>query len=295
MSAYLAYSYSRRTEITKDGQENLNDHSANSNLDKVGDDYVVKTPIEKCLTRRFRRRFQGFIKKRKVLKAKQEMIEFQKFSMICAVGVGNPALPISGKEGFVKLFLMMVGEAWDLFVKIGGLIIKFLKSRSKSLTKLLMKHPYFSMFTVFASCALLLINHLARKFGRKLSWYDRLIIIILSLLATWLMSAIIKAEAFKTILEWLKSILIQVILSLRNFNSSIDSYRQDKVDTPKPPKGEDFKVFVFFSVLTALTTRYLLYVFKRKVVGDGPLSNELIHFLEMDLSEYSPKLSRNSC
>ena len=108
------------------------------------------------------------------------------------------------------------------------------------------------------------------------------------------MSALIKAEAFKTILEWLKSILIQIILSLRNFNSSIDSYTQDKVNKPKPSKAEDFKVFVFFLVLTALTTRYLLSVFKRKVVGDGPLSNELIHILEIDLSDYLPKVSRKN-
>lgn len=61
MSAYLAYGYSRQTEITKDGQENVNHHSDNSKIDKVGDDYVAKTPNsvfrEKCLTRRFRRRF----------------------------------------------------------------------------------------------------------------------------------------------------------------------------------------------------------------------------------------------
>ena len=111
------------------------------------------------------------------------------------------------------------------------------------------------------------------------------------------MSALIKAEAFKTIIEWLKSILIQIILILRSFTSSIDSYTQDRVDKPKPSKAEDFKVFVFFSVLTALTTRYLLSVFKRKVVGDGPLSNELINILELeiDLSDYLPKVSRNSC
>jgi hypothetical protein len=203
------------------------------------------------------------------------MIEFQKFSMICAVG--NPALPISGEEGFVKLFLMMVGEAWDLFVKIGGLILKFLKTRATSLIKLVMKHPYFSVFVVFTSCALLLINHLARKFGRALRWYNRLIIIILSLLAILLMSALMKAEAFKTVLEWVKSILIQIILILRSFTSSIDSYPQNIVDKPKPSKAKDFKVFVFFTVLTALTTRYLLSVFKRKVMGDGPFSKELIY------------------
>lgn len=275
MNAYLAYSYSRKNKRTKYGQENVSDNSKN---DKLGDDYVSGFR-EKFLTRRFRRRFQRFIQKRKVLKAKQEMIEFQKFSMICTVG--NPALPISGEEGFVKLFLMMTQETWNLFLKIGGLIIKFLKNRGTSLIKLVMKHPYFSMFTVFTSCALLLLNHLARKFGRKLQWYDRLLTIILALVATWLMSVLIKAEAFKTILEWLKSILIQIILGLRSFTSSIDSHTQDTsaIDKPKPSKAEDFKVFVFFSVITAITTRYLLHQFKRKVVGDGPLTNELINIV----------------
>lgn len=86
-----------------------------------------------------------------------------------------------------------------------------------------------------------------------------------------------KAEAFKTVLEWVKSILIQIILILRSFTSSIDSYPQNIVDKPKPSKAKDFKVFVFFTVLTALTTRYLLSVFKRKVMGDGPFSKELIY------------------
>jgi hypothetical protein len=290
---------------------NVNNHSDNSKidesfkplieeLDEVGDDYVGKTPNsvfrEKCLTRRFKRRVQRFIQKPKFLKAKQEIIKFQKFSMICAIG--NPALPISGKEGLVELFLMTVGKAWDLFVKIGGLIIKFLKNRATSLIKLVMKYPYFSMFTVFVSCALLLLDHLARKFGRKIQWYDRLIILILSLIATWLLSVVIKAEAFKTIIKWLKSILIKIMLILRSLNSSIGSYTQDTsaIDKPKPSKAEDFKVFVFFSVLTALTTRYLLSVFKRKVVGDGPLSDELINILEIDLTDYLPKrlVSRNS-
>ena len=150
------------------------------------------------------------------------------------------------------------------------------------------------MFTVFANCALLLIDHLARKFGRKLGLYNRLIILILSLIATWLVSVVIKAESFKTIIEWLKSILIQIILILRSLNSSIDSYTQDTIDKPKPSKAEDFKVFVFFSVLTVLTTSYLLSVFKRKVVGDGPLNNKLITILEMDLTDYLSKVSINS-
>ena len=129
----------------------------------------------------------------------------------------------------------------------------------------------------------------------NISWYDRLGIIILALLATWLMNVVIKTETIKTILEWLKSILIQIILTLRKVNSLIDSYTHDKrkVDKPKLLQAEDFKVFVFFSLLTAVTTRYLLSVFKHKVVGDGPFSNELIHILEVDVNDYIPSVTRN--
>ena len=98
-----------------------------------------------------------------------------------------------------------------------------LKKFETYVLKLLMKSPYFSFFVVFASCALLLLNHLAIKFGRKLQWYDRLIIIILVLLATLLMSVAIKTETFKTIIDWLKNILIQIIMGLRSFTSLLDS------------------------------------------------------------------------
>ena len=246
--------------------------------------------------RRFRRRFQRLMKNRKVLKAEQEMIKFQKFSTICAFTVA----PVSGEEGLVKLFLMMSQEAWRLFLKIGDLILHYLKKFGTYVMKLIMQHPYFSLFAVFVSGALLLLNRLATKFGRKVQWYDRLLTIILALLATWLLNVVIKTEALKTILEWLKKILIRIILGLRSLTSLLDSYTQDKDrvsrSNPKSSKGEDLKVFVFFSVITAITTRFLLQLFKHKVVGDGPFTTELINILELeiDLSDYLPKLGKNS-
>jgi hypothetical protein len=245
--------------------------------------------------RRFRRRFQRLLKKPKFLKAKQEMIKFQKFSTICAVA----AVPVSGEEGWVKLFLMMSQEAWRLFLIIGDLILQSLKKFGTFLMKRLMQHPYFSLFAVFASCALLLFNHLATKFGRKLQWYDRLLIIVLALVATLLLSLVIQTEALKTIIEWFKKILIQIIMGLRSLIRLLDSHTQDEdlvsISKPKSSKGEDLKVFVFFSVITAITTKSLLQLFKRKVVGDGPLTTELINILDLDidLNDYLPKLGKN--
>lgn len=287
------YSYSGKNKITEYGPENLNHHSEKLKTGKLGNKIPNSGFIE---NRRFRRRFQRLMKNRKVLKAEQEMIKFQKFSTICAVA----AVPVSGEEGLVKLFLMMSQEAWRLFLKIGDFILQSLKKFGTFLMKLILQHPYFSLFAVFTSCALLLFNHLATKFGRKLQWYDRLLIIVLALLATLLLSVVIKTEALKTIIEWLKKILIQIIMGLRSLTSLLDSHMQDKdlvsISKPKSSKGEDLKVFVFFSVITAITTRCLLELFKRKVVGDGPLTTEIINILELDidLSDYLPKVGRNS-
>ena len=268
-------------------EENLNYDSEKLKTDKR---LVAKIPNSVFRKNRgFRRRFQRLMKNRKVLKAEQEMIKFQKVSTICAVA----AVPVSGEEGLVKLFLMMSQEAWRLFLKIGDLILQSLKKFGTYVMKLLMQHPYFSLFAVFASCALLLFNHLATKFGRKLQWYDRLLIIILALLATLLLSVAIKTEALKTIIEWLKKILIRIILGLRSLISLLDSHTQDKDpisrSKPKSSKGEDLKVFVFFSVITAITTRCLLQLFKRKVLGDGPLATKLINILELDIDRHRSK------
>lgn len=244
----------------------------------------------RCSTRRFRKRFRRLIKQSKF---KSESIKFQKFSMIYSIA--SPPLNVTGDEGVAELFWMTVKEACNLFLKLSDLILKFLKNKSMSVlkpfAKFIISHPYFSTFTVFVSCALILLDHLAKKFGRKLRWYDRLLTIILSLLATWLLHMVIKAEAFKTIREWLKSILIHILLLLHNIHSSIGSAVKDQpsINETHSPKDGGFKVFFFFSLLTTLTVRYLLYLFKRRVVGDGPFSDGIIHILEVDLTNYHPK------
>ena len=270
MSAYLAYSYSTGIDIKK----------------------CQKKSSSRSFKRYFKKRFRRLIKKPKFLKAKQEIVKFQKFSMICMVG--NPAisqdLPISKEEGLVKLFWTMLGQAWDLFIKLGGLMIEWSKNCSVSLIKLIIKHKFFLGFATFASCALLLFNHLATKFGRKLKWYDRLITFILILLALLLLYIIIKVEALQTIVNWLKSILIQLILILHKLTSLIESHTHTQkiveIKKPKPSKTREFEMFIFFSFITAITTGYLLSLFKRKVVGDGPFSDIIVQIIEIDLNDY---------
>ena len=273
-------------------------------LHEVEDDDVENTLDSNfkktSFTRRFRRRLKRFIKRRKVRKAEQEIVELQKFTMICAIG--NPALPISKADKWIKLFMMMTQEAWQLFVKIGGLIIRYFTQYSKVLVKIAMKHPYFITFATFSSSILLILDYNYKQFGKRMWWHDRLIIIILSLGAIWLLSILMEAEAFNTILEWLKSILIRIIWTLRyfnniidsSFNSSIKSQTQDLANTPKPSKAKDFKEFAFFSVLTALIARYFFERFKRKLVGEGHFTDEIIKLIEFDIDYYLPKLSRSS-
>lgn len=284
MSAYLAYSYSTGLMETD-----------------------IKKSRKKSLTRRFKRRVQRLIQTPKFLKVKQEIIKFQKFSIICMVA--NPTISaeeVSGEEGLFKLFLMTLEQAWDLFVKIGGLIIQWFKNSSSSfvsfLVKLAMQHRYSALYLTFASCALLLAIRLAKKFGKKLQWYDRPIILILTLLATLLFSIVIKTEVFKTIIEWLtsilKSILVQIILILQNLTKLIDSRKKNhtqntlEIEKPKPSRAGEFQEFLFFSLLTVITARYILYRFKRKLVGDGPFADLLIDIIDIDLSDYLPKRKR---
>lgn len=164
--------------------------------------------------------------------------------------------------------------------------------------KLIIQHSYFSLFAVFVSYALLLFNYLAIKFERKLHWSNCLLIVIIALLATLLLS--IKTEALKTIIEWLKKILTRILLGLRSLTSSLGSHTQDKDlvfrSKPKFSPFEDLKGFVFFPAIAAITTRCLLQLFKRKVIGDSILITELINILELDidLSDYLPKVGRNS-
>ena len=112
-------------------------------------------------------------------------------------------------------------QSWDIFLKLLGLVIKFSKKYGMYAVKLVMSHPWMTTFGVFISCELLLFHYLAKQFGRKLKWYDYLLVTILSLIIVCLLSVAIKAEAFKTIIEWMKRILITIFLTLRNINSSL--------------------------------------------------------------------------
>ena len=267
---------------------------------KSSDEKATSHFRKKSSTRRSKRRVQRFIQKLKYLKAKQQIQEFEKFSIICMVA--DPAVTITGEEGIIELVLLSIGQAWNFFVKLGGLLIKFFSNRAIDLLKFIKGSPFLVAFGAFASCALLLINHYANKFGRKLKWYDRLGIIILSLLATLLLMVIIKGEGFKTIAEWLKNVIIRIIVLLRYLNNfidnilkyvkeSLDSVPLDSVplDQSEPSKSNDLKAFIFFSALTALTTKYFLTLYKRKVVGDGPFSDLIISIIEIDLTDYLPR------
>ena len=89
-------------------------------------------------------------------------------------------------------------------------------------------------------------------------------------------------------------------MGVRSFNRLLDSLTQDKdpvfISKPKSLKAGNLKVFVFFSVIIAITTSVLLQLFKRKLVGGGSLTSEIITIIgfEVDLSDYLPKLTRNS-
>lgn len=237
------------------------------------------------LNRRLRRKMKRFINR-------ERFVKFQKFSMICMIG--NPAISINQEEGLGELLMTMMETTCTLFVTLRKFGFKFLKMNAASFQKLLKENPYVSIFVVFACCTLALVNRRANQLGNRLLWYDYLIRIIGVLVVTLLLSTAIKFEAFKTILKWLKAMIIRMILALRNFNNCLRESTQDIKPKPsKPSKPDDFGTFVLFSTLTFLTAKCLLYWFKRKIVGDVPFADQIIRFIEMDAEDYIPKLQNS--
>jgi hypothetical protein len=266
-------------------------------LHEVGDDNVENTPDslfkKKSFRRRIKRRIKSFLRKPRFFKAKQDILEVQKFSMICMIGFGSSGGDVASPSPY-KTFSALVVAAWELFIKLGGLFVQAFQNLpviGNWLIEMFINHQYFIMYGSLVGCALFYFNHLAKKFSDHLKWYDRLFLIILSLIAAWLACEFFTSEAFHTILLWLKNLIFKIISMFRNRNNSVDLSTQDPLDpldNAKSSKDNEFRVFLFYSVLSIATLKYLYYRFKRKLVGDGPL----MHLIEMDiyLNDWIPLL-----
>jgi hypothetical protein len=212
------------------------------------------------------------------------------------VGVGNTEVALPDKEGLVKLFQLLMEQAWYFFVKVSKLLIKFLKVKGYLVLKYFRNHPWVTSYVAFASCALLVLHYLCKKFGKKLRWYDYLFTIILSLLAIYLLALVIKSKSFKIIRDWLKSIIVNLVLTLYDLNTSLDEYFQKSEPDPFPElykssksNANGFQTFVVFSVLTVITSKLLLKRFKRQLVGqlidEGPFTDIMVYIIDHDKSD----------
>ena len=244
----------------------------------------------------FSRRIKRFLKRPKLMKLNKKILQLQKYSLIYSVA--NSRDTVTSDDGIVEIFRMCVAVAWDIFVKLGHLFIKFFKKSGRFLVKHLMTHPWFAAYVVFSSCALLILHRIAQRFGKKLNWFHIGGIILLSLVIIGAFALLIQMEAFKTIAEWLKSILLTILVDLQNLTSFLDKNFGDLGPNrptndlepvhglePKPSKAGDFKTFILFSLLTVITTRFLLIRFKRQLVGESPLIDIVIEILENDISD----------
>lgn len=262
-------------------------------VNEVGDNNVGNT-----LPRRIRRKLKSLLKKPRVFKrfrfekevfAKQDIVEVQKFSMICFV-----ATP-SQDQTVVELFHLMSLSAWELFKKIGGLIVQFFQQSvpaiANKLAKLIMKDPYFILYASLACGALLSLNYLFKRFGKNLKAHNRLILIILSLITAWLVGEFITSEGLKNILLWLKNLILRILLILPNRNSSIDASPPAAIKNPEVSNTDGLRSFLFYSVLTIVTFKYLLRKFKEKLVNAGPLTPliiDLVEIVDIDGNKWIP-------
>lgn len=235
------------------------------------------------------RRVKRFVGKRKFSRLNKKLQKFQKYSLICFVGNSVQMTHLTGEEKPTELIILCFQE----FTRLAGFVFKFLIKYSKKLGKFIlsiaMRNRYIIVFTALTGCAVLLLHQLALRFGKKLKWYNYLLVLLLLLAILCLLAAAIKAEAFKTVFDWVNSILISIFLWLQNINSLLDKYSRSESavmmeENPEVPKlrNSEFKTFAFFSVLTVIMTRYLLVRFKREVVGESPFTEVIIKIIDND-------------
>jgi hypothetical protein len=276
------FPYSHEVTSTSLKLDNLNNAKVSDYLH-----LMESNKKSKGLTRRIKR----FFRKRKSSKLHKEIMEFQKYSLICFIA--NPELPLqefplNGEKDLRQLFVWCLQQAWTVLSKVLRLMIKFLKKGSMVILRWLKNHPWMTAFATYMACALLVLHHLSKKFGRKLRWFDRLLVILMLLGIASLLALAIKNEAFSTIIKWLKSILLNILLALRSINSLLDKWLNDSPSNPStigdksqlPETKDNFKNFLLFSTLIFVATRYLLKIYKRRLVGESPFTDIVIDFIE---------------
>ena len=173
------------------------------------------------------------MKKPKFVKLNKKLIQLRRYSTIYFVARSeNPKNSVSRNEEMIQLLKICLNVAAALLIKIKCLLIKFFKKFTISLLKLVRNHPWFTAYLTFVSCALLILHRLTKKFGRKLRFYEYLVVTILSLILVGIFAKLIQMKAFQTI--------------------------EARSETSNASNAGDFQKFFLFSLLTVFTTRFLL-------------------------------------
>lgn len=248
---------------------------------------------KKSFIRRGKRRLERFLKRRKSSKLHKEFMKLQKYSSICLIANGinaNPAVPFKKDPNLQQLFMYLMQEALYFLKAFLRYATKLVKKGGKFVVGLLKNHPWFTAFLGFTACALLVFHYLSKKFGKKLTWLHRLLVILLLLGIVILLAVAIKYEAFSTIREWIKRILLNILLGLRAINDFLTKKIEDspsnslsikdEVQLPNLKSKDNFKNFLLYSTLVFVATRYLLKIYKRRLVGESPFTDIVIDFIE---------------
>jgi hypothetical protein len=242
----------------------------------------------------------------KFLQTEKKIWEFEKMAIIYSVAIspsmflfdaGNSSkgpTPRSDMEVLVETFRLTIQSAWKLFKIIMKVVFKFLKTHLKAIVRAIISHPYLSGFFVFITAAMLLLNHLAAKFGRKILWYHYLLVLILGLLGSWLIAILIQNGAFNTIMEVMMAIIAQVGSIFRPILPHCSNERLedgtksvDLAQLTESSKINHRRAFIIFSAAVGVVTKVLLARYKRQLVGDGPLTSELVEMIDqIDVTKY---------
>jgi len=246
--------------------------------------FIFKNSIMKK-RKALRRRLKRWLRRPKSLKARKELLELQKFFLICFIG--NTTEIERPDPSAVELFrwgMNIFATYWQKFV---AWLLKWFPRVTWPIIRAFRNNAYFALSMGGLAVALWVFQEQIRQAKEStgnwlkdhIGWWLMLVLILLSIFLIMLVTDIPPIPVKKTIL-W----LIGNISGRLRSSSGLSS---EMMSEPKPP-NERNKAIVFL-LTTCVVLRYLLKQYKRKVFEDLPFGNLLFKVYEQYEEENPPK------
>ena len=257
----------------------------------------------KSSTRRYKRRIQRFIQKLKCLKAKQQIQEFQKFSIICFIG--NSQSSVEDKQGLAELFKAFVNLANKSFHEFINWIMTIFPAVTGAVVSFFKNKPSYIIFGVALSVALIIFRTSLTNTGDKiLNWFisaykqNQVGCSSIILLAIYCLLMLVTDLPRIPI----KALILYIIRFLNDLSKQVSSWFQSLKNTtelsteltnelkPNNNANSERNTMVTLFIITVVVLRYAVTVYKSQVFEKIPFGDVLIEIFKYDESEHSKQL-----